>query len=119
VRLLLLTTLLCWFQPTAPAPPSGFALTIAGVRSEATRSDEGDYTLDGVQGRRWCAEVPYTGTFEWGVSALWSGGEVPGSNSPRVHYRSTACRMDFNEDGAVGLSDVSSVLGRLGEACRD
>ncbi len=107
---ILLATLLCWFQPTGDVAPSGFALTVAGVPVEAALSDEGDMTLAGVPGRKWCAQV----AIEWDVAALAPEAEVPSSNGPKLIK---LCAPDFNLNGAVDFGDVSYVLSRLGEGC--
>jgi len=89
---------------------AGYRAEIAGVETHLV-----PVSLDG--GLTWCSEVPATGTYDMRLWVLWAGGEIEASNSPKTYYRSTACRADLNENGAVGLGDVSTVLGLMGGEC--
>jgi len=119
MRLLFLATILCWFHPDDSVRPTGFKLNVAGVPVGAIITSATPDTLDGAPGTKYCAEVAHTGTFEWSLAAVAEDGtEVPGSNSPRIHYRSQACLgADVNENGAVDLGDVGDVVSRLGTGC--
>lgn len=117
---------ICLHQPTGNADPIEWTLKFDGVEETATPSDEGTLEWFDVPGEEWCVtytipsfSVYYTVTL-W---ADWAGGSLPATNQNLRVYETQECRADYNNNGAVDLSDVSYANGRLGtpcpEGCRD
>jgi len=114
------TDTICLHQPTGVADPVDWTLKLDGTEETTAPVDNGSLTWDGVAGKKWCVTytVPsfttyYTVTW-W---ANWAGGALPAVNQSFRVYESAECRADYNDNGAVDLTDVSYVNGRVGTGC--
>jgi len=102
---------LCWQQPPEP-PADRWRVEVAGITVPAeVVLMPPDYPRCKGLSECYCAELPdLLAPYPVDAVAINAGGETPSSNGPLVIYRSRACRLDVNDDGAVGMGDLSAVL---------